>query len=143
MMFARDPSFDVILMESRRTKKSIARVINQLRWSPFSVNNLILQNIKKEKCCIDNCDNFSALYSLMILMIYLIWRGCVDTHTWYIVCITTTIRQESVPDLPGKDARTLSLVVGDLVHHSRSSHARLGSSDSSGLDGPCLVISEK
>ena len=62
MPFARDPSFDVILMESRRPKKSIARVINQLRWSQITVNNFILQNIKKEKCCIDNCDIIFQLY---------------------------------------------------------------------------------
>ena len=78
----------------------------------------------------------------MILMISLIGRGCVDTHTWDIVCITTTVRQESVPDLPGKDARTLSLVVGDLVDNSWSRHTGLRPSNGPWLDGPSLVIPE-
>ena len=75
-------------------------------------------------------------------MISLIGRGGVDTHTWYIVCITTTVRQESVPDLPGKDARTFSLVVGDLVDNSWSRHTGLRPANCPWLDGPSLVIPE-
>jgi len=79
----------------------------------------------------------------------LLGRGQVAKHsvdggnTGHIISIADSLGQESVSDLPGEDAGALSLVVGDLVHHSRSSHTRLGSSDSSGLDGPCLVISSK
>ena len=65
-----------------------------------------------------------------------------ETYTWDIVSVTDSLREESVPDLPGEDAGALSLVLRDLPHHAGGRHPRLGPTDGPGLDRAGLVVSE-
>ena len=62
------------------------------------------------------------------------------THTGHVVGVADSLAEETVPDLPGEDAGTLPLVVGDLVHHARGRHARLRTADGTRLDRARLVI---
>ena len=63
-----------------------------------------------------------------------------ETYTRDIVSVADSLAEETVPDLPGEDAGTLPLVVGDLVHHARGRHARLRTADGTRLDRARLVI---
>ena len=65
---------------------------------------------------------------------------CLSTHTGHVVGVADSLAEETVPDLPGEDAGTLPLVVGDLVHHARRRHARLRTADGTRLDRARLVI---
>ena len=59
---------------------------------------------------------------------------CVSTHTGHVVRVADSLAEEAVPDLPGEDAGTLSLVLRYLPHHAWRGHPRLGPPDGSGLD---------
>ena len=65
-----------------------------------------------------------------------------ETYTWDIVSVTDSLREEPIPDLPGEDAGTFSLVLRDLPHHAGGRHPRLRPADGPGLDRAGLVVSE-
>lgn len=65
--------------------------------------------------------------------------GC--THARDVVVGADALRQQPVPDLPGKDGRALTLELGDFTHNLRSSYSGFAASNGARSDGPRLIIS--
>lgn len=56
------------------------------------------------------------------------------------VVVTHPLRQQPVPDLPGKHGGVLAFVIGDLVDHFGSSNLWFGSPDHPGADTSCFIV---
>jgi hypothetical protein len=61
-------------------------------------------------------------------------------YRWNIILVTNTVRQQSVPDLPGKDSRILLFQFLDVCHYLGRRDARLAASYGSWQDGASFVI---
>lgn len=68
--------------------------------------------------------------------------GHTHTYTGDIVVGADAVLQQSVADLPRKDARTLALVVRDLVHHLGGGDARLRAADRARTNAARFVVSK-
>ena len=62
-------------------------------------------------------------------------------HAGHAVLVADSLRQQSVSDLPGEHGGVLPFVLGYRVHHSGRGHLGFTSSDDSGSEGSCLVVS--
>ena len=62
------------------------------------------------------------------------------THAGHVVVAADAVREEPIPDLPGKDGGALPLILGDALHHVGGGHPRLGAADGAGLDRTGLVV---
>lgn len=61
-------------------------------------------------------------------------------HRGHVVLVTDAISQESVTNLPGKDARVSLLVVPDVLHYVGGGDSGFTAPNSPGQDGAGLVI---
>lgn len=61
-------------------------------------------------------------------------------HAGDAVVVAHSLRQEPVPDLPGKHGGVLAFVIGDLVDHFGSSNLWFGSPDHPGADTACFIV---
>ena len=62
-------------------------------------------------------------------------------NTWYVLVVTDSFCEKSVPDLPGKHGGVLFLVLADGVHHMGRGNLRFASPDHSRLEVARLVVS--
>lgn len=63
------------------------------------------------------------------------------SYTGDVVIGADALRQQPVSDLPGKDGRTLSLVLGNLSNHLWGGHPGFTPSNGPGTDGSGLIVS--
>lgn len=67
-------------------------------------------------------------------------NGRMGTHAGDVVIGTDALGEQPVPNLPGEDGGTLSLVLCDLVDHVGGSHAGLRTPYGPRFYGPRLVV---
>lgn len=63
-------------------------------------------------------------------------------HTRHILLVTNTIREQFVPDLPGKKGHVLTFVVANSIHYFWCCHFWFWATNNLRSNGPCLMKSE-
>lgn len=64
-------------------------------------------------------------------------------HRGHVVLVTDAVGQQSVSDLPGKDAGVALLVIPNVLDHVGGGDARFAAPDGPGQDRACLVVARQ
>lgn len=64
-------------------------------------------------------------------------------HRGHVVLVTHAVRQQAVPDFPGKDARVPLLVGPDVLHHGGGGNSGLAAPNGSWQDRASLVVARQ